>query len=316
MPPPGLDLAGPELAARVVLIAGPTAAGKSEVALRLAEALGGEIVSVDSMQVYRGLDIGTAKPSPADRARVPHHLLDVVDLNQSFDVSQFVGLAQAAVGDILRRGRVPILCGGTGLYFRAFLEGLGEAPASDPALRRALEQTPLPELLEELAAKDPATYAKIDRQNPRRIFRAIEVIRLTGRPFSAQRTRWCRAEVPPAAHIGLSRGREDLARRIDSRVEAMFRAGLVEETRRLLDLGLARNQNASQALGYKQVLDHLAGRASLADTIELVKSRTRNFAKRQMTWFRGQLALNWLEIGPAETAGETAARIMAAARLR
>ena len=174
----------------LILLTGPTAVGKSEIALRLAEKIGGEIISVDSMQVYRGLDIGTAKPGAAERARVPHHLLDVAELTEAFDAARFVRLARTAVAEIQGRGRVPVLCGGTGFYFRAFLEGLGDAPPADAALRAALAQTPLPDLLRELEECDPATFQKIDRQNPRRVIRAIEVIRLTGRPFSAQRAAW------------------------------------------------------------------------------------------------------------------------------
>ena len=152
-----------------ILIAGPTAVGKSGIALRLAEQLGGEIISADSMQVYRGLDLGTAKPSPADRARVPHHLIDICDLTENFDAAQFVRLAHHAVAEIQSRRRVPILCGGTGLYFRAFLEGLGEAPSADAKLRAELEAAPLETLLAELRERDPVVYEKIDRQNPRRV---------------------------------------------------------------------------------------------------------------------------------------------------
>src|SRR6185312_2112571 len=173
-----------------IFLAGPTAVGKSEIALLLAEKMGGDIISVDSMQVYRGLDIGTAKPSAAERTRVPHHLIDVVDLTEAFDAAQFVRRAVAAVAEIQSRGRVPIFCGGTGLYFKAFLEGLGDTPPADEKLRAELESAPLSELLAELAEKDPPTYEKIDRQNPRRVIRAIEVIRLTGKPFSAQRAAW------------------------------------------------------------------------------------------------------------------------------
>src|SRR5215472_1992673 len=169
-----------------LLLAGPTAVGKSEVALLLAERLGGEIISVDSMQVYRGMDIGTAKPSASDRSRVPHHLLDIVDITQPFDAAQFVKLATQAVLDIHKRGRTPIFCGGTGLYFKAFLEGLGDATPADEKLRAELEKTPLENLLEELRERDPSTFEKIDRQNPRRIIRAVEVIRLTGKKFSEQ----------------------------------------------------------------------------------------------------------------------------------
>src|SRR5437879_2246879 len=167
-----------------ILLAGPTAVGKSELALLLAETLSGEIISVDSMQVYRGLDIGTAKPSAEQRARITHHLIDVVDVTEPFDAAQFVRLAGDAIKAIHSRGRLPILCGGTGLYFKAFLEGLGEAPPANTALRAELEATPPPHLLRELSERDPVTYERIDRQNPRRIIRAIEVIRLTGKPFS------------------------------------------------------------------------------------------------------------------------------------
>src|SRR5437764_4867386 len=172
---------------RPILIAGPTAVGKSAVALALAERLDGEIVSVDSMQVYRGLDIGTAKPSADERQRVAHHLIDVVEMRERFDAGRFARLSREACADIALRGRVPILCGGTGLYFKAFLEGLGEAPPADAQLRAELEAVSLPELLRELEQSDPVTFAKIDRQNPRRVIRALEVIRLTGKPFSTQR---------------------------------------------------------------------------------------------------------------------------------
>ncbi len=175
---------------RPLLLAGATATGKSEVALLLAERLGGEIISVDSMQVYRGLDIGTAKPSAAERARARHHLIDVAELTEAFDAARFARLAHAAVKEIQGRGRLPILCGGTGLYFKAFLEGLGDAPPADAALRAELEATPLVELLGELERRDPATFARIDRKNLRRVVRAVEVMRLTGKPFSEQRAEW------------------------------------------------------------------------------------------------------------------------------
>lgn len=280
--------------------------------MQLAELLDGEIVSVDSMQVYLGLDIGTAKPSPADRSRVPHHLVDVVELTESFNAACFVRLARQAIAEIQRRGRVPILCGGTGLYFKAYLEGLGEAPPSDTALRAVLEATPLPELLRELAVLDPVTYERIDRHNPRRIIRAIEVIRLTGKPFSAQRAEWqpsTRSSQPPAYCIGLARSAADLHSRIAARVDAMFRRGWVAETEQLLKRGLARNRTAMQALGYGQIVEHLRGERSLPETIELVKLRTRQFAKRQMTWFRRQLPLTWIPLA-SEDAATAAARVM------
>ena len=290
---------------RPLLLAGPTAVGKSDIVLLLAERLGGEIISVDSMQVYRGLDIGTAKPSPEERARVPHHLIDVADLTQPFDASQFLQLAHRAVADIQARGHVPILCGGTGLYFKVFLEGLKEAPPANAALRAALRTTPMPELLRELAERDPVTYERIDRQNPRRIIRAIEVIRLTGKPFSAQRADWQPSTLnpqPSTSHFGLARTPADLQRRIDARVDAMFRRGWVAETEQLLQRGLAQNETAMQALGYHQIVEHLRGERSLAETVALVKIRTRQFAKRQMTWFRRQLYLTWVHLEPQSSA--------------
>jgi len=278
-----------------VFLAGPTAAGKSAVALELAERINGEIVSVDSMQVYRGLDIGTAKPSPAEQKRVPHHLIDVASLDESFDAARFVSLAGAAVAGIRSRGRVPIFCGGTGLYFKAFLEGLGSAPPSDPKVRAELELTPLENLLTELERRDPATFQTVDRQNPRRVIRALEVIRVTGRPFSEQRADWQSGRPAVAGHfIGLARPAGELSDRIRQRVDEMFAKGLVAETEALLPRGLATNPTALQALGYRQVVEHLRGERSLAETIELVKIRTRQFAKRQLTWFRRQMKLDWI----------------------
>jgi tRNA dimethylallyltransferase len=298
-----------------ILIAGPTAVGKSEIALRLAEQLGGEIISADSMQVYRGLDIGTAKPSTADRARVPHHLIDICDLTESFDAAQFARLAHRTVAEIQSRGHVPVLCGGTGLYFKAFLEGLGEAPSADAKLRAELESAPLENLLAELRERDPAAYEKIDRQNPRRVIRAVEVIRLTGKPFSKQRADWnwggsafCRSKIqgrrhaiPPKTNFYcFTRHPDDLRARINARVDAMFAHGLVDETRELLKRGLAENQTAMQAIGYRQAVEHLHGERSLTETTELVKIRTRQFAKRQLTWFRAQKGTQWIELKPED----------------
>jgi len=298
----------------LILLAGPTAVGKSEVAMLLAERWHGEIVSVDSMQVYRGLDIGTAKPTAAERARIPHHLLDVAEPGEAFDAAKFVTLARAAVQQIQARGRLPILCGGTGLYFKAFLEGLGAAPPSDPALRAELEATPRPRLLRELAERDPVAFARIDQQNPRRIIRAIEVIRLTGKPFSSQRAAWKTTDEPRGAArasplLALWRQGADLRARIDRRVDQMFERGLVAETKQLLPRGLAENKTAMQALGYRQVVEYLRGARSLAETIALVKQRTRHFARRQITWLRHQLPATWLECQPGETAADLAARL-------
>jgi len=305
--------------------------GKSAIALALAEKIGGEIITADSMQVYRGLDIGTAKPTAEERARVPHHLIDVCDLHEAFDAAQFIRLAQRAVEEIQSRGRTPVFCGGTGLYFKAFLEGLGEAPATNPELRAELEAAPFEALLRELRERDPTAYEKIDKQNPRRVIRAVEVIRLTGKKFSEQRAEW-KSSVsnedggskmedgkprvrpssilhPPSSPIFcFTRAPDDLRRRIDIRVDEMFRRGLVAETEQLLKRGLAENKFAMQAIGYRQVVEHLRGERGLAETIELVKIRTRQFAKRQLTWFRRHGNCEWIELQPDETVEGTVAK--------
>jgi tRNA dimethylallyltransferase len=223
---------------------------------------------------------------------------------------------------------VPVLCGGTGLYFKAFLDGLGEAPPADAKLRAELEAVPLEKLLEELRERDPAAYEKIDKKNPRRVIRAVEVIQLTGKPFSAQQSQW--GETPGEPEVGSSRCDDrtaqravptktnfycftrtpaDLHARINVRVDAMFARGLVDETRELLKHGLAENKTAMQAIGYRQVVEHLRGERSLAEIIELVKIRTRQFAKRQLTWFRVQKNVEWLELEPEESLEKCAQKI-------
>ncbi len=294
-----------------IFLAGPTAVGKSAIALALAEKIGGEIISVDSMQVYRGLDIGTAKPSAEERQRVPHHLIDICELNEAFDAAQFIRHAQKAVEEIQSRGRTPIFCGGTGLYFKAFLDGLGEAPPADEKLRTELEAAPFAALLGELRERDPVAYEKIDKQNPRRVIRAVEVIRLTSKKFSEQRAEW-KVQSPKSevrSYFCFTRSADDLHRRINGRVDEMFARGLVDETRELLKRGLAENKFAMQAIGYRQVVEHLRGERDLAATIELVKIRTRQFAKRQLTWFRRHGNCVWLELQPNETVMEILTRL-------
>jgi tRNA dimethylallyltransferase len=294
-----------------IFIAGPTAVGKSEIALLLAEKIGGEIISADSMQVYLGLDIGTAKPNVAEREKIPYHLIDICDLTENFDAAQFIRLAQKAVEEIQTRNKIPIFCGGTGLYFKAFLSGLGEAPATNPGLRAELEAASFESLLRELKERDAEAYVKIDKQNPRRVIRAVEVIRLTGKKFSEQRAEWkaqCALPIKTNFYC-FTRTSADLHARINIRVDAMFARGLVSETRELLMRGLEQNKTAMQAIGYRQVVEHLRGERPLAETIELVKSRTRQFAKRQLTWFRRQLDPEWIELKPDESLEECAQKI-------
>ena len=294
-----------------ILIAGPTAVGKSALALELAGHLGGEIISVDSMQVYRGLDIGTSKPNAAERALCVHHLVDVVDLDGAFDAACFVRETTTAVVSITGRGKIPVLCGGTGLYINAWLNGLGSAPPPDPVLRAELEAMPLESLLDELARKDWETFDSIDLKNRRRLVRAVEVIRITGLPFSRQRAAWPdRAPSMAGRAFGLRRSREDLVARIHRRVDAMFAAGLVEETRRLMAAGLERNRVAMQAIGYRQVVEHLRGERGFRETVEQVKIRTRQYAKRQVTWFEGQLDLDWIEVACDEPPPVSVARVL------
>jgi tRNA dimethylallyltransferase len=292
-----------------VCLIGPTACGKSAVALALAERTGGEIVSVDSMQVYRGMDVGTAKPTTGERARVRHHLVDVAEVDDPYDAARFCRDAEAAIREIGARGRLPILCGGTGFYLKAWLDGLGEAPTSDPALRAELEAAPIEALLEELAERDPVTHDRIDRRNPRRVVRAVEVIRLTGKPFSRQRADWETRAAGDSVLLGLRRDADDLRERIDRRVDGMFADGLVAEVEALLGRGLERNRSAAQAIGYRQVSEHLRGERGLAETVALVKTRTWQFARRQMTWFRNQLRVEWMDVGRDARAVEIAESI-------
>ena len=289
-----------------VFVGGPTASGKSRLCMELAERIHGEIISVDSMQVYRGLDIGTAKVSKSDQQRNPHHLIDIVDPGDLFNVGNFLTEAGKAMECIQLKGRVPIFCGGTGLYFKAFFEGLSDLPSGDITLRKELLKTPLRQLIEELHEKDPLSYRTIDLKNRRRVERAIEVIRLSGRPFSElkgqRKPGYVSGNTAPEAFLPepvsfcITRERESLCERINSRVDEMFRLGLIEETENLLNNGVDSACTAMQALGYRQVIEYLKGLRSLPETIELVKSRTRQFSRRQKTWFQNQCSADWITL--------------------
>jgi tRNA dimethylallyltransferase len=287
----------------VLAIVGPTAAGKSELSLRLAGALNGEVINADSMQLYRGMDIGTGKLAAADRAGVPHHLLDVWDVTQAASVSEYQRLARAAIADIHARGRTAVLAGGSGLYVRAVLDNL-DFPGTEPALRASLEAELAglgPAVLHaKLAAADPAAAAAILPTNGRRIVRALEVIELSGRPFSATLPDY--ASVLPAVQIGLSVPRGELDQRIAARVRAMWQAGLVDEVRRLAadtepGGGLRSGRTASRALGYAQVLSFLDGECTEAQAEEQTVRATRRFARRQESWFRRDPRVTWLDAG-------------------
>jgi tRNA dimethylallyltransferase len=294
----------------LVVLVGPTAVGKTATALDLAEALSAEIVSADSRYLYRGLDIGTAKPSPAELARVPHHLIDVTSPDQPWSLSQYQAAAYAAIDDIRARGRLPLLVGGTGQYVRALTEGW-QLPAGEPQgeVRQALEadlaRDGLPALAERLRALDPDSAASVDLRNPRRVIRALEVVLTTGESFAAQR----RKQPPPYAFVmlGLTRPRSELYARIDARVDEMLAAGLVAEVQGLVAQGYGWDLPAMSALGYRQIGNYLRGECSLDEAVAQVKRATRQFVRRQANWFKlTDPAIRWF------TAHTTVANEMAA----
>lgn len=272
------------------IIAGPTAVGKSELAVAVAERCGGEIVSADAFQVYQGLDILTAKPFPAFRARAPHHLIGEVPLTQSFDVAQYLSLARERIDAIRGRGRVPIIAGGTGLYLRALTHGLADLPPADAALRTQLESQTIGELNERFAVLDPAGHAQIDRQNRRRLIRALEVCLLTGRPFSSFREQW-KDSATVGGGIVLNRERAELHDRIRRRTQAMFAAGVVEEVRQTGSIGTT----AGQTLGWREIGALIAGTMTQKDCEAAIQQATRRYAKRQLTWFRRETHLQFVE---------------------
>jgi tRNA dimethylallyltransferase len=308
----------PDPFADALILTGPTASGKSTLALELAERVNAEVVSMDSMTLYRGMDVGTAKPTPEERRRVPHHLIDVLDPWESASVAWWLGRARACCLDIQSRGRRPLLVGGTGLYLKAVLCGLFDGPPADEGLRRRLTveaESAGPEALHaRLAGVDPVSASRLHPNDVRRVVRALEVWQLTGRRMSEWQTQWSDAacglakggspgRTRPAVWLDLPR--DELYRRINLRVEAMIAAGLVEEVHRLRTLPRPPGREATQALGYKEMFDHLDGRATLAETVERIQTRSRRFAKRQGTWFRHLPGLR--AVGPSPTAALTIA---------
>ncbi|MFW6059798.1 MAG: tRNA (adenosine(37)-N6)-dimethylallyltransferase MiaA [Phycisphaeraceae bacterium] len=315
-------------ALRPIVILGPTAGGKSELAVGLAERLpeGGEVLGADSMQVYRQLDAGTAKPEPALRARVPHHLIDIVEPTERFTVADWVARADALIVELQQRGRRPIVVGGTNLYLKVLLEGMFDAPAQDPAFRASLEQAPTDELHRRLGRVDPAAAERIHANDRKRIVRALEVHHVTGRPISDQQRQWFDqgAEGPRGQGakevgyrhdpvlIGLDWPAEAINRRINQRVKRMFfpsredasdrgdaTESLPEEVRRLEAAGVLGAQ-AREALGYKQMLAHLHGRCTLEEAFEQTKIQTRRFARQQRTWLRRFRGVHWLPAAELE----------------
>lgn len=285
---------------QVIAVVGATATGKSDLGLALAEALDGEIVNADAMQLYRGMDIGTAKTPPEQRRGIPHHQIDVLDVTQDAAVASYQPAARTDVVGIRSRGRVPVVVGGSGLYVRALLDEMS-FPETDPDLRAELEarlEVEGPGILhDELAGIDPEAAARIDRRNGRRVVRALEVVRLTGKPFAASQPERPVAAIP-AIQLAIDVPRPELAERIAARARSMFEAGLVEETEALVAAGLAAPRTAARAVGYAQARAVLDSELSRADAIESTVIATRQLARRQLTWFRRDDRIHWLAPGP------------------
>jgi len=279
----------------LVVILGPTASGKSALACELAKRIGGEILTVDSMQVYREMDIGTAKPTADEQAQVRHHLLDVVTPNETFAVARFVELADAVIADAARRNVPLIATGGTPLYYKALFEGLFEGPGADEATRARLHAQPTAELHDRLKQVDPAAAERIHANDQRRLVRALEVYELTGQPISTFQTHWTNPQSRhPVRCIGLDWDRELVNRRINARTRTMLARGWVNEVRKLLEKYGELSKTAAEATGYRQLIEHVEGRVPLEDTTELIKIATRQLARRQMKWFRRFPNVHWI----------------------
>jgi len=283
-------------APRIVVIVGPTGAGKTRLSLELAERVTGEVVSADSQQVYVGMDIGTGKVTADERARVPHHVLDVVRPDEDMTAARFIALADAAIADIAARGRVPIICGGTGLYVRALLLGLFEGPPASPELRAELVARGTAALHEELSRVDPQSAAKIDPNDEKRLVRALEVLALTGETMSAHQARHDHRTLPrryPARMIGLAPERAALYAAIDQRVDAMIAAGFEAEVRALRAAGYGPPMRSQQAIGYAELHALVAGETERDRAIELIKRNSRHYARRQLSWYRPDPSITW-----------------------
>ncbi len=290
----------------LIVIVGPTAVGKSDLALALAERMGGEIVAADSMQVYRGLDIGTGKPRAEERQGARHHLVDLVDPDQSFTAADYGRLARVAVCDIRGRGHLPIVVGGTGLYVQALVRGLFDGPGEERSFREALREDAAragaPTLHRRLQALDAEAAAVIHPNDLFRIVRALEVVTMSGRPISALRAAARRAHKPlegPVLLLGLERDRRELYQRIEARVGEMLARGFLDEVRGLLDRGFSPALKPLRAIGYRHLIGHLKGHTTLDHAVACLKRDTRRYAKRQLTWFRHEEGLEWHRVeGP------------------
>jgi len=282
----------------LIFIVGATATGKSDLSIQLAKKLQAEIVNADSMQLYRGMDIGTAKLSLEQREGIPHHLIDVLDVTQDASVAEYQGWARAKIDDLLKQGKNVVVVGGTGLYIKAILDELN-FPDTDPVVRARLsieaQQVGIDEMHARLAKLDPAAAAAIPKENVRRVVRALEVIEITGAPFTANLPKAGASYYPDAKQFGLVLQRDDLKERIDRRVDAMWENGFVEEVRSLIDKGITSAKTARAALGYSQIITFLEGAVSEEEAKEETKRATRAYARRQETWFSRDERITWLK---------------------
>ena len=285
---------------KLICLLGPTAVGKTEIAIQLAQRLNAEIVSVDSRQIYRQMDIGTAKPTAEEQQAARHHLIDCIDISQLFSVADYQSLADAAIADIQNRGKRVLLVGGAGLYFRAIVDGLFEGPGANPALRKRLEgeaaQFGVDALHKQLQTYDPESAERIHPNNVVRVIRALEVYELTGTPMSELQQQWHPEEQRyPFIAFGLTMPRVLLYRRIEQRVDAMLANGLIGEVESLLAAGYARDSVALQSFGYRELIAYLDGDCTYLEAVTQLKQNTRRFAKRQLTWFRKDTRIEWLD---------------------
>ena len=300
----------------IICVAGPTASGKTSLSIALAKALDGEVISCDSMQIYRGMDIGTAKPTAEEMAGVPHHMLDVVSPADDFSVSRYCEMADPILQDILARGKTAIIAGGTGLYMDALIRGNSFAPFPSTGMREKLEAEAdalgMEAMLEKLRAIDPESAARLPVNDRKRILRALEVYYETGMTITAHNlaTQAIPPKYAPVWFALEDENRQDLYDRIDARVDIMLETGLMDEIHKLLASGIPEKCTAMQAIGYKEFIDAIHGRCTVAEAADLVKQSSRRYAKRQLTWLRRNEAIHWLRRKPGQTTGE----ILAAAR--
>jgi len=288
------------MTSKLLCVLGPTAVGKTEIAIQLAQRLNAEIISVDSRQIYRQMDIGTAKPAPEEQQAARHHLIDCADIAQPFSVADYQSLADAAITDIQNRGKQVLLVGGAGLYFRVIVDGLFEGPGADTTLREQLEreadQLGVEILHERLRACDPVSAKRIHPNNVVRVIRALEVYELTGTPMSEHQQQWQHQHQRyPFTAFCLTMPRALLYQRIEQRVDVMLANGLVAEVESLLAAGYARDTPALRSFGYREVIDHLDGKCTYLEAVAQLKQNTRRFAKRQLTWFRKDARMEWVD---------------------